>query len=518
VQGDRASGASAPQRQPFATRPVLLLAAAKLAIHVLTNLISPYGIHRDAFLYFAMGRHLKLFRMDFPPAIAILAQVERLFGTSLVAARIVPALAGTAILVLAALIARELGGGRRTQVFTALTAITVPLFMRPSNLFQPVVLDQLWWTLGFYALARIGRDDAPRWWIVLGVAGGLGLLTKFSILFFGLAVLVGLAVSPLRRSLRTPWPWVALAIALVLGSPSVIGQVRLNFPVVEQMADLRRVQLGRVTPWDFLGNQLLLGPATVVALVGLGFLLRARDMWAFRQIGWTSAVVLLLLLALHGKAYYIGPIYPALYAAAWVALSRISTAGARRAIERLALGLAVAWGLIVLPMGLPLLPPKAMARYAAALGVTSAVETNVGVVLRLPQDYADMLGWQDRVQAVAQAFHRLTPAEQRTAAVCGGNYGEAGALDYYREQYDLPPAVSPAGSFWFFGPGDRPGDPLVTIGVDSTDLRQYFDSVTAVAHLTNAWTVPEEQDLTVYVARHAHGTLQEIWPSLAGRN
>lgn len=512
------SDATSPPRPPVAVGAVALVAAIGFGAHVVTNIVSPYGVHRDAFLYFAMGRHLRLFRMDFPPAIAILANLERIFGTSLLATRAVPALASTGIVVLAALIARELGGGRRTQALTALTLLTAPIFLRPGNLFQPVVLDQLWWTLGFYTLARLGTDDRPRWWMLLGIAGGLGLLTKFSILFFGLAVLIALAASPLRRSLATPWPWLAVPVALVLGSPSVIGQIRLHFPVVAQMEDLRRVQLGRVTPLAFVGEQFLWGAATVVGWVGALFVLRADEMRPFRQIGWASVTAFLILLVLHGKPYYAGPIYPALVAAGWVALSRMPRPRMRIAAERVALGYAIVWGVITLPLGLPFLPPEPMARYAARLGITTAVRTNTGELLRLPQDYADMLGWEDRVQAVARAFHDLTPREQLTAAVYGHNYGEAGALDFYRERYGLPPAVSTAGSFLFFGPGDRPGDPLITIGVDSTNLSRYYDEITRAAHLTNAWTVPEEQDLIVYVARHAHITLQQLWSAASDRH
>jgi len=246
-----------------------------IALHVVTNAISPYGIHRDAFLYFAMGRHLRLFRMDFPPAIAILANVERLFGDSLIVLRSAPALAAAAIVVLAALIARELGGGRRAQILAALTVMCTPVFMRPGSLFQPVVFDQLWWTLGLFAMARLGNDDRPRWWILLGVAGGLGLLTKFSILFFGLAVLVGFAVSPKRRALLTRWPWVAVALALVIGSPSVIGQIQLHFPIIAQMTDLRRTQLGHVTVSAFIAMQLLYGVGTLIAAFGAAVFLLA---------------------------------------------------------------------------------------------------------------------------------------------------------------------------------------------------------------------------------------------------
>ncbi|HKK08303.1 MAG TPA: glycosyltransferase family 39 protein [Gemmatimonadota bacterium] len=171
--------------------------------------ITPYGLQRDAFLYFSMGRHLRLWHMDFPPLIAILGNVQvAIFGHTLAAARVFPALEGCAILITAALIARELGGGRFAQGLAALPMLTAGLFLRTANLFQPVVLDQLWWTLARLFLARAARADAEgdatagrNAWLAFGAAMGLGLLTKFSILFIGLAVLCAL----LATRIRSPW-------------------------------------------------------------------------------------------------------------------------------------------------------------------------------------------------------------------------------------------------------------------------------------------------------------------------
>src|SRR5512139_2635574 len=126
VTDEREPAAHAPG-SAFARRPVLLLAALVVAGHVLVNLITPYGVHRDELLYLAMGRHLQLFRMDFPPLIAILAEVSRRLGDSLGA-----------------------------------TIAVGPLFLRPGALFQPVVFDQLWWTAGLLALSRIPVPATPH--------------------------------------------------------------------------------------------------------------------------------------------------------------------------------------------------------------------------------------------------------------------------------------------------------------------------------------------------------------------
>jgi hypothetical protein len=496
-----------------------VLAALKLAGHVVVNLITPYEFHRDELLYLAMGRHLRLWAMDFPPGIALLARgAQAVVGDSLFGIRLVPALAGTALVLLAALLARELGGGWRAQALAALCVIASPLFMRSANLFQPVVLDQLCWTLALLALARLLGRAGPGSWLLRGVALGLGLLVKFSIGVIGLAIAVAILLSRLRRALRTPWPWAALAIALAIGSPSLVGQVRLGFPVLGQMADLGATQLERVTPLDFLTGQLLWGPSTVLALAGLAGLLAARRLEEFRALGIAAAAAFMLLLALHGKAYYIGPVYPALFAAGAVQVEAMGETPAAEFVNWGAVTVLVAYGIVISPLGLPYLWPLRMSVYVETLGATAALRTNTGEMGELPQDYADMLGWKEQVAAVARVYHGL-PAEHRAdVVILAANYGEAGALELYGPRYKLPPPVSPAGSFWFFGPGPRPGKVLLTIGVDPADLAGRFESVRLVGRTGHRWAVAEERNVPIVLATGPQRTLQEVWPSLAGRH
>jgi hypothetical protein len=466
-----------------------------------------------------MGRHLRLWRMDFPPAIALVAEAVRAtLGDSLLAIRLVPALAGTALVVLAALMARELGGGRWAQALAALGVLASPLFLRSANLFQPVVLDQLAWTVALYALLRLCREERPRWWLLLGAALGAGLLAKFSAAFIGLALLLALLTTGRRAWLLTPWPWLAAVLALAIGSPSFVGQLRLDVPVLGQMADLRQAQLERVTPLDFLAGQLFWGPATLIGAAGLASLLADRRLRRFRVAGWTCVWVFVILMALHGKAYYAGPVYPALIGAGGFTLERAQ--GVR-------LGPVLRWGGVVvlllmmavlLPIGVPILPPAAMAGYARAIGASSALRTNTGEMERLPQDYADMLGWEEQVRAVARVYRSIPAPDRARTVLVAGNYGEAGALDFFGPRYGLPEVVSPAGSFWFFGPGTKPGEVVLTIGAGREDLVPLFDSVEAAGRVTSPWSVAEERELTIYVARGPHRTLQEVWPSLVGRN
>jgi hypothetical protein len=516
------SVADSPTRKPFAAFLVGAIVLVKLALHLVALAVTQFGVHRDEFLYLAMGQHLRFWRMDFPPLIGILGNASvGLFGHTLAAVRVFPAIEGCLLVIVAALIARELGGARVSQALTALCMLGNVLFFRSSTLFQPVVLDQLWWTLSLYALVRLAREERPKWWVVFGVTMGFGLLTKFSILFFGFSALVAIAATPTRTWLKTRWPWIAAAIALLIGSPSIAGQLALDFPVIAQMKDLQGDQLTHVTWSAFLTAQpLMVGPVPfILALIGAISLVAWKPMRRFAVVGWTCINAFILLFLLHGKPYYIGPIYPTLIAAGCVMLERFHTSpGLARVIRFTTIPGIVAFGLLTLPLGIPVLSPEATAAYATRIGATSALRTNQGAMDRLPQDYADMLGWENQSRTLAAVVSTLPPAERDSVVIVAGNYGEAGAAEFYSSKYRLPPVISPVGSYWFFGPGDRSGAVVVTIGVDSVDLAKSYQEVHTASTIRSEWSVQEERVVPVLVGRKPKLTLQQIWPSLAGMN
>jgi hypothetical protein len=510
-----------PPRLAVAAWIVAPLAAVKLALHLFVLAVTTFGVHRDEFLYMSMGLHLRFWRMDFPPAIAVLANLSRaLFDHTLAAVRVFPAIEGTILLVLAALVARELGGGAFAQGLAALSVLCGLVFQRSATLFQPVVLDQIWWTLALFALARIARDPSPRHWIGFGVALGCGLFTKFSILFFVLGALLAILATPLRRSLWRPWPWLGAAIALVIGSPSIAGQLALGFPIVDQMKDLQGEQLAHVSFWSFITTQpLMLAPiAFLIALVGAGGLVAWRPLRRFAVVGWACVFSFAILLLLHGKPYYIGPIYPTLFGAGGVVLERLRPTRTVIAARWLAVVGVLAFGALLLPIGVPLLSRENTAAWALRVGAAPALRTNRGVMDRLPQDFADMIGWPEQAHLLSLVYHTLSPEERREAVIFASNYGEAGAAEFYGPSLGLPPVVSAAGSFWFFGPGERPGRVLITIGEDSADVAKAYDDVRPAGRIMSPWSVGEERDVPLMIGRAPKQSLQRLWPSLRGRN
>ncbi|HEY8312116.1 MAG TPA: glycosyltransferase family 39 protein, partial [Gemmatimonadaceae bacterium] len=515
--------AQADKRPPVATRTIGAIAALSLALHAVVLAVTPFGIHRDEFLYFSMGNHLRLWHMDFPPAIAMLGAVSQfIFGHTVAAARVFPAIEGTILVVLAALFARELGGRRFAQGFAALCVLASPLYLRSSTLFQPVVLDQICWTLALLAIARVARaelesGDRRSAWLSFGVAIGLGLLCKFSILFLCVSVLAAVLLTPMRRELLTPWPWIAVLIMLIIGSPSVVGQITLDYPVVAQMRALNAGQLQHVTPAEYFSMQLMfLGPVgLLVAITGAVAMLVSDQLRRYAAVSLSCILAFLLLLVLHGKPYYIGPIYPALLGAGAVVLGGMNSQRARLVVPAVrwsAVALTIAFSLIALPMSLPILSVTATARYAARFAGGVALRTNHGTIDQLPQDFADMLGWRDEASTLASVYRSLSPAEQRETVIVTGNYGQAGAAEFYASEFKLPPVVSTAGSFWFFGPGKLPGAVVISVGVDVRDLRKFWSSVAEVRRLERPWSVAEERDKPIFVSRGPRTSLQALWP------
>lgn len=491
-------------------RRVALVVAALVVARALLPLLlldPAWEFHRDELLYFAMGDHLA-WRMQFPPFIAAVARLSTaVFGDSVWAARVPAALGGAAITGVLLWLVQRLGAGLWALLLTWIGLALAPVFLRSSVLFQPVVFDQLWATLAVTALVLAAVEDAPRWWLLVGVALGLGVLTKMSSVMYAAVILAVAVVHPrLRRQLLTRWPWAAAALALVLGAPTVVGQVHYAWPFLQQLQALKAGQFAHTSLVGTLAEQpMLLTPAALLVVAAAGARERVRA--AVVVAGGFAAGLLALVLWQGGKAYYAAPAYPVLIALGAVVVARAS----RRWLAPTAAVAMCAIGVPLVPMGVPALAPAAMAAYAQRLGVGTT--TNRGETLALPQDYADMLGWRAKAEAVQAAYAALDEAERAEVVIVGGNYGQAGALARYARRLGYPYPISTAGDFHAWGPGPRAGTLLLVLaGPDARDdLEALYGRVAEVAALGDPRAVPEERDVRIFVAREPRAELAAVW-------
>lgn len=497
-----------------ATGLLLLLALAKTALHVAT--IGNYGYFRDEFYYLACSDHLAWGYVDHPPlSIALLAAVRALFGDSLFAIRLPVVLAGAAMVVLTGRLARELGGGRFAQVLAALAFVFMPVALAMATFYSMNALDLLFWLGAVYVLVRIINGGDARLWLVFGAIIGLGMLNKISVGFLVFGLLVGLLCTAQRRWLLSGWFWLGGAIAGLLFLPHVIWQIANGFPTLEFMRNASALKIQHLSAAAYLGAQVLYaGPAAVpIWLGGLAYLLFARTAAAYRTLGVAYLAVLALLMVQHGKAYYLAPAYPILFAAGGVACERVTARRGVRWLRPVLAGLVTVIGLVGVPLTVPLLTPEGLIRYSATIGAEAPQEER-GKRVALAQHFADRFGWENLVATVARVYQALPPEDRARAAIAASNYGEAGAIDFFGRRYGLPHAISGHNNYWLWGPGDATGDVVIVVGASQQQLEELFEEVTLADTVVSEFAVAFEANVPVYVCRRPKQPLPKVWPAL----
>ena len=485
---------------------LVFLCAAKLLLHIFTS-VRHYGYFRDELYYLDMARHLDWGYVDAAPLIAVYAKVALWLGGSLAALRVLPALAGAALVALTILIARELGGNRYAQFLAGLSILLCPAVLFADSLLTMNAFEPLFWMGCILVISRILRTGNSRLWLWFGVLAGLGLENKHSTLFFGFAVAVALLLTRDRREFARQWIWIAGAIAIALFLPNIIWQIRHGFPTIEDLENVRRegknVVLG---PLAFVKEQVIdLHPILLLVWVpGLIWLLRNR-IW--RVLGLTFIAFFVTMLAAHAKNYYLFPIYPMLFAAGAVAIEQwleYRAAWMRAAV----VALIVIATVPLIPMFTWMLPPERLLAYQSAIGFRPAKQ-EVHHESLLMQPIADQFGWPEMVSEVAGIYRSLSPAERAETGIWAGNYGEAGAINLFGPQYELPLAWSRHQNHWYWGPPPQVYKNLIVLQWSREDVQDNCNSYQTFPHYERFGM--DEENTPIYLCRGVKFDIQKIW-------
>lgn len=475
-----------------------------------------YGYFVDELYYIACGEHLDWGYVDQAPMIALVTKIARLlFGDSLSAIRLFPALAGAAKVVLTGLIARELGGRRFAQGLAALAVLVAPGFLGVDNLLSMNCFEPLFWTGCAYVLVRIVKTGNHRLWLWFGLLAGLGLETKHSMLIFGASLVVGLLLTPERRLLRTPWLWAGGFLAFLIFLPNLLWNIQHHFPFLELQENIRRS--GRnvdLSLLDFFGQQVLtmLPLSAAIWLAGLWHYLFTKEGKPFRALGWAWLLTTAIILILNPRIYYLWPAFPILFAAGGVRceiwLSRPRLEWLKVAYPALMAVLCV----VIAPIAIPVLPVETYIRYTEALHLQQPrVETHrLGP---LPQIFADQFGWEEMAATVAKVYNSLPADVRPKTAIFGQNYGQAGAIDFFGPKYGLPKAISGHQNYFLWGPRDYTGESMIVMADRQETLEKEFDHVEKVARVEHPYSMPYEH-FDVFYCRGLKQPLRELWPKV----
>jgi hypothetical protein len=493
--------------------PSIVLGAASLLLHLIVN--TRYGVFRDELYFIVCGEHPALGYVDQPPLIPLIAGASHaLFGTALTPLRLIPALAMSATVALAAEFAGILGGGRFAQWLSGLAVLVGPVFLVDGLLLSTDALQPLTWLACGWCLTRIAQTGDERWWLGFGLAAGIALVSKFLIFFYLAGLAVGVLATPFRRSLSKPWLYLGALITLIFLAPSLYWQAENGWPFLELGKAAVEGKNLVLSPLGFLGQQaLFVGPASApIWLAGLWWLTLRPPLPHLRVFPIAFVTTGVLVYALHGKAYYLTPVYPVLFVGGALAIEGWLVRPAYRWVAAGAIAVA---GAIGAPLALPILPPEDYPAYARSLGMSpGAAAMEKGVPSALPQPLADMFGWREMAEKVSAAYNALPPDERAEAVFFGRNYGEAAAIDIYGPALRGPSAISGHNNYYLWGPRSFDGSVTIVVGGDPVQYAKLFRSVERVGELDSPYAMRSETLIPVYVLRDPRVPLATAWPTL----
>ena len=476
---------------------IFAIAALIAALHLATN--NRYGFHRDELQFLSDARHLDWGFVSYPPLTSFLEHIGlNWFGLSLVGLRLFSVIAQAAVIVVSGLMASELGGGRLAQFTVALAVALSPLPLFEGTEFQYSSFDFLWWVLAAYFVIRLLRSNDPRWWLAIGVPVGLGLLTKYSIVFYIAGILGGMVLTRTRRYLTSPWFWAGIAVALLIFLPNFVWLVRHDFISYHFLQHIHTRDVDQGRGEGFLKGQFLLNVnlfATPLWLAGLWFYLRDSR---FRMLGWMYLIPFALFLVAKGRFYYLSPAYPHLLAMGAVAGERwVSTMRrpARVAIQAVFFTGLTAVGALMCAVLIPIASSGPLRDFA----------------LKNNGDLREEFGWDQLVKTVAAIRDSLPPDQQASVGVIVANYGEQGAIEMFGPAYHLPLPISMTNSAWLRGYPVPPPSTLIVLGFREEQANRAFSNCRLAGHNANSLGVKNEESEyhgNIYVC----GPPRKSWP------
>jgi 4-amino-4-deoxy-L-arabinose transferase-like glycosyltransferase len=380
-------------------KQIVLVAVIALLLVVRAVFAAILPLSADEAYYWLWSRHLALGYYDHPPAIAwLIAAGTGLLGSTPLGVRLSGIVLSLPVTWLvwdsARLLLKDRNLAALAALFFNLTLMTSVEMLAATPDMPSVVTAALM----FWALVKVRETGRPNWWIVVGVAAGLGLLSKLSVLFVGLGTLLWLVTDrDQRRWLATPWPWGAALLALLLYAPALWWQSQHQW---ETFAfQFARLDSGGLTG-RYLGEFLA---AQVGLATPLIFVLMVAGLWTGRKPGTplflpailvATAMAYFLIHALHARVQGNWPcfVYPMLSVLAaavfctaararcwrWVSLGAAPMAGLMLA----ALYLQAGWGVVPLrhdpvarTLGRDFQPAARMAATLVEAGLARAVVT-----------------------------------------------------------------------------------------------------------------------------------------------
>jgi hypothetical protein len=487
------------------------MALISVAAHLLVT--NNLGYNRDEMLYFTLGQHPAFGYNSVPPLIGWIAGLmQTVFGNSVLAVRLFPALLGGALIMLTSAITTEMGGTRYASFLGAFGLMISIFFLRSFYMFMPVHLEIFLWTLCTYLILKYINTSKDRFLLYFGIAAGITLLNKYlaGIFFIGLIVII--PFTQYRIVFTSKMFYYGIAAGFLLFLPNLIWQISKGFPVTSHMHELYRTQLVHMNIPLFLTEQVTTSNmGSFFTIGGLIWLLTKKDN-RYRFLGLLALFIIISLMLLKGKSYYTLGIFPFLIAAGAVSYEEWIRQTWIRIVFPVVL---LIFTLPIIPFGIPVYHLDGMKQYFRVLHEKYKMDIGTrfenGTIHSLPQDYADMLGWEELTQAANKAYKMID--DKKAAFIIGDNYGQASAISLIGRKYGLPEALCFSESFQYWLPEHFDPDITSIVYINNEppgeDVKYLFRKIYVVGSITNPDS--REYGTTVYLCQEPVVSFNKFW-------
>ncbi len=489
---------TAVAERPGAARPLPLVAwsvvlGAALAQAVVLTLGSVgYGYHRDE-LYFRMLPPSWGY-VDQPPLTPLLARLSAQLGDHPWVLRVPATAAAAGSVVVVALIARRLGGGRGAQMLCAWGYAfgAMPLMM--GHLLVTSTIDLL--LLALVVLLVLRAVDEPRWWLAAAAAAGCATYNRLLVVVLAAGLVLGLLVLGPRAPLRSRWFWLGGLLAAVLAAPAVAYQATHDWPQLAMGAALGENNADDVRIVFLPLLLLMLGPPLVVVwAVGVGWLLRGERRGRHGFLVVAFAVMLVFTFVGGAQPHYPIHLLAVMYAAGCVPVAQWLRG--RNAWRVVAVGLVALNAAVSCLLALPV------------ISVGRVGDTPIAGVSPL---VGDQVGWPAYADQMAAAYDQAGGAGAGVQVITS-NYGEAGAVARFGPRLGLPLAFSGHNSLHDLARPPDGTEVVVLVGGQFGSVEREFASCDIVDRLDNGVGVDnEEQGQPVAICRRPLQPWAVLWP------
>lgn len=483
---------------------VALVGAAVAVAHAISA--GGYGIFANELYFIVCGRHPAFGYVDQPPLVPLLAATTQLGGTNAWLLRLPALLAAVGLVPLTVAFAQLLGGGTRAAWLAAIAVAASALITAMTSVLSTSTFEPLGFTAVAYFVARGVLLRESRAFLWAGLIAGIALEAKYGIVFWLFGIALGLALFGDRNVWRSRDFWIGGAIALLLVLPNAIWQLAHGLPFLELV---RNDNAGNLTgsPLHFVLDQLfllnvLLAPLWITGIVAP---FASRQMAAARFLSVAFVVTGTLVVATHGKDYYLVGAYPTMFAVGAAACTHLW-----RWLATIWALLAAVNGALALPFVLPLEPPGQLADTMNRMNFhpppmeKACVGAPIGCIFSLE------FGWEEVAQRTAAAYAALPLIDRGKTAIVASTYAQAAAIDVYGK--NLPPALSGNNQYYLWGPRGFDGSLVIAVGFEPSALAPLCDSVAVVARFgSSPYAMPYERDRPIVVCHNMRPSLAARW-------